>query len=453
LIGFGGATALTNGNYVVSSLGGVGDAFGSGAATWGSGTTGIRGVVTEANSLIGSAIGDGVGDFVTALSNGNYVVRSPDWDATGDDLELGAATWGSGTTGISGKISGLNSAIGIGRGADLQPIVVDDVNDTFYARFLNQDGGIIRVGSQYNGLQPAPVIGSFGDAISYTENGASILISGAATISDVDSPNFPLGELRINLKTGGTADDRLRIRTQGTGTGQINVQGNQVRTGTIVLGTFSGGVGAAPLVVKLTDQATEFRVQQLLRNVVFYNVSDNPSTAVRTLRATLSDGDGYVSAPVFKKVSIVAVNDAPLLGLGGSIGYVHDQPAVTLASGALVSDVDSANFSGGRLRVRITDGASLSNRLTIGSGFTVDANNNVFRNGIAIGNRASNGFGTNELIVTFNTKATPSIVQQLVRAITFKTVGGSAGKRTVLFAVSDSDGAASAEVMKNVNVT
>ena len=43
--------------------------------------------------------------------------------------------------------------------------------------------------------------------------------------------------------------------------------------------------------------------------------------------------------------------------------------------------------------------------------------------------------------------------QQLLRAITFKTVGGAAGTRSVLFSVSDGDGGASAEVSKTVNVT
>jgi hypothetical protein len=65
----------------------------------------------------------------------------------------------------------------------------------------------------------------------------------------------------------------------------------------------------------------------------------------------------------------------------------------------------------------------------------------------------SNGFGTKELIITFNTNATKAIVQQLVRAITFKTVGGTAGQRRVVFTVSDGDGGISAEAFKTVNVT
>lgn len=152
-------------------------------------------------------------------------------------------------------------------------------------------------------------------------------------------------------------------------------------------------------------------------------------------------------------LTVAPVNDPPKLTLGGTLGYVHDSAPVTLAAGALVSDLDSANFYQGRLRVWITDGTSASNRLSIGAGFTVDANNNVLQNGVIIGKRVSSGLGTSELLITFSDKATPAIVQNLVRAIAFKTVGGSAGTRKILFTVSDGDGGLSAEATKTVNVS
>ena len=50
----------------------------AGAVTWGSGTSGVSGTVSAANSLVGSTAGDRVGyRGVTALSNGNYVVTQP----------------------------------------------------------------------------------------------------------------------------------------------------------------------------------------------------------------------------------------------------------------------------------------------------------------------------------------------------------------------------------------
>ena len=51
------------------------------------------------------------GSGVTALTNGNYVVSSTNWD-NGTASNAGAVTWGSGTAGISGAVSSANSLVG-----------------------------------------------------------------------------------------------------------------------------------------------------------------------------------------------------------------------------------------------------------------------------------------------------------------------------------------------------
>lgn len=115
-IGSRGVAALTNGNYVVSSPGwdksGVANV---GAVTWGNGSTGTAGKVGIDNSLVGSSQDDAVGDYpyggAIALSNGNYVVVSPDWHGNGI-AGAGAVTWGSGTVGIVGTVSAANSIVG-----------------------------------------------------------------------------------------------------------------------------------------------------------------------------------------------------------------------------------------------------------------------------------------------------------------------------------------------------
>src|SRR5262249_27100514 len=113
-VGSGGVTVLTNGNYLVHSPrwdnGGLVDV---GAVTWGNGTTGASGVVSSGNSLIGSTALDNVGGDggATALANGNYVVRSPNWD-NGATTNVGAATWGNGASGTSGVVSSANSLTG-----------------------------------------------------------------------------------------------------------------------------------------------------------------------------------------------------------------------------------------------------------------------------------------------------------------------------------------------------
>ncbi|MFP4395443.1 MAG: hypothetical protein ACLFTI_09285, partial [Anaerolineales bacterium] len=108
-----GVTALTNGHYVVCSrYWDNGGADNAGAVTWGDGTTGITGTVSASNSLVGTTADDGVGyGRATALSNGNYVVVSPLWINSGVS-DAGAVTWGDGTTGITGTVSASNSLVG-----------------------------------------------------------------------------------------------------------------------------------------------------------------------------------------------------------------------------------------------------------------------------------------------------------------------------------------------------
>ena len=108
-------TALSNGNYVVAnSLWDNGAIANVGAATFANGNTGISGLVTPANSLIGSTANDRVGNRTTALSNGNYIVQSSSWQ-NGAEINAGAATFGSGITGIVGVVSLANSLVGRSR--------------------------------------------------------------------------------------------------------------------------------------------------------------------------------------------------------------------------------------------------------------------------------------------------------------------------------------------------
>lgn len=116
--GNGGVTALTNGNYVVCSPSWNADPPAPsqvGAATWCNGFAPFAGVVSAANSLVGSTTNDHVGESpAVALANGNYVVRSSQWNRPSPSAATwaGAVTWGNGTTGITGPVSTTNSLVG-----------------------------------------------------------------------------------------------------------------------------------------------------------------------------------------------------------------------------------------------------------------------------------------------------------------------------------------------------
>jgi len=299
-----------------------------------------------------------------------------------------------------------------------------------------------------------PVIASFGDAITYTENDPPLPISSTVTVTDPDSPNFALGRLTVRFTAGGRPEDRLTIRTSGNISTDSN---NKVLFAGQIMGTFSGGVGTTPLVIAFNDQATPSRVQLLLRNIVYSNVSDDPFVNDRTVSAQVTDGDGGSSAAVTKTISVVSVQDAPTLAPadGGTVGYQQNTAQIALLSNATVTDPDSLNFAGGRLLVRIISGGDDSNRLLIGAAFDV-VGNEVQRNGQTIGTlNADGGVGTTRLEITFNANATVPIVELLVQAIRFRTVAGtSTAQRVIEFSVSDGDGGGvSNRVNKTVNVT
>ena len=110
-----GVTVLANGNYVVSSPEwDNGPEVDAGAATWGNGETGVVGVVSAANSLVGSTTNDSIAEgqgAVVPLTNGNYLVVASHWD-NGAFWDAGAVAWGNGASGATGPLSSANSLVG-----------------------------------------------------------------------------------------------------------------------------------------------------------------------------------------------------------------------------------------------------------------------------------------------------------------------------------------------------
>lgn len=93
--------ALPNGNYVVNSPNWTnGGNSSAGASTFGNGLTGISGLVSTANSIVGTNPSDFVADFgAIILSTSNYVLNSPNWANGVAKTNAGAITWVNGTTG------------------------------------------------------------------------------------------------------------------------------------------------------------------------------------------------------------------------------------------------------------------------------------------------------------------------------------------------------------------
>jgi hypothetical protein len=155
-----------------------------------------------------------------------------------------------------------------------------------------------------------------------------------------------------------------------------------------------------------------------------------------------------------KDLKVQPVDDAPIISASGSVGYKLNASSIVVAPAATVIDVDNANFNTGNLTVHIATKAEAANRLVIGGNFTV-SNFQVKLGTTVIGTiNANGGVGMTDLVVTFNSNATVSRVQQLMRAIRFRTLASTTtGDRAVSFSVNDGAGGFSNTAVRTVQVT
>ncbi|HYT88770.1 MAG TPA: PKD domain-containing protein, partial [Gemmataceae bacterium] len=213
--------------------------------------------------------------------------------------------------------------------------------------------GRVDIGA-YESNQP-PVIGLSPGTRVYREGDPPILIDPGAIAADADNADFNGGTLTVDFTAGGTAEDRLAIANQGSGPGQVGVSGSTIFYGGIAVGTFTGGDGTVPLVVTFNANAISAAVQAVLRNVTYANVSESPSTAARTVRFVLTDGDGGTSDPATVSITIAALNDAPVLNPTGQPKFDPINEGDTnnngtrvadLIAGNLISDVDASALQG-----------------------------------------------------------------------------------------------------------
>lgn len=175
MIGNGGVTALANGNYVVISASWrTGTGYQRGAVTWGSGTTGIAGHITEQNSLVGSRDQDNIGNKgIVALPDGNYLVLSTQW-ANGTTQYAGAVTYGDGQNGTAGQISQLNSLIGSSANDQIGSHGVTILRNGNYlvrSPYWN-NGSTMRVGAVSWGKRNVPLTGIVGPDNSFVGSNA-----------------------------------------------------------------------------------------------------------------------------------------------------------------------------------------------------------------------------------------------------------------------------------------
>ncbi|MGQ0799116.1 MAG: reprolysin-like metallopeptidase [Pseudomarimonas sp.] len=162
------------------------------------------------------------------------------------------------------------------------------------------------------GGNAAPVLTLSGGSVAYTSNGPAVIVDAAAVISDSDSADFAGGTLLLTLTNNGEDNDRLELRNQGNGAGQIGISGATVSFGGVAIGSQTGGVGTVPLSVQFNASATPAAAQAVLRNVTYRSTRDIAGTLPRTVQARVSDGDGGSSVGATRTITI-QINPNPFV--------------------------------------------------------------------------------------------------------------------------------------------
>ena len=351
-----GITALTNGNYVVNS-----HLWGSarGAATWGNGSAGVSGVVSDANSLTGAAANEQLGiNGSTALTNGNYVVATPYWNSG-----RGAVTWSDGSTGLVGVISAANSLTGSTSNDNVGSTITALTNGNYVvgssawngkqgaATWANGNTGLVGVVSTANSLTGSAANDGVGSPITALTNGNYVVVSygwngnrGAATWAN-GSTGLVGVVSAANSLTGSAANDRVGSTITALTNGNYVVGSNR---GTA---TWSNGSTSTVGVVSAANSLTGAGNSITALTNGNYVVA-TPSWNDNRGAATWGNGSTGTVGVVSAANSLTGANANDRV----SSGYLFSTSITALPDGNYV--VGSLYWNGGRDAVTLCDGST-----------------------------------------------------------------------------------------------
>ena len=136
--------------------------------------------------------------------------------------------------------------------------------------------------------------------------------------------------------------------------------------GGTIIGTYTGN---SLLVITFNANANQAAVEALTRNITYSNSSNYISTLTRTLRFTLTDGDGGTSTSVDQTLNISDVNDAPFHTVPGTQTIIEETQ--TVLSGISLNDPDAFATDVFTTQLTVSNGiidVTLSGTATISAG-------------------------------------------------------------------------------------
>jgi parallel beta-helix repeat protein len=250
----------------------------------------------------------------------------------------------------------------------------------------------------------------------------STYIDTGAIITDVDSGDYEGGQITTTIITNGTTNDRLLVKHEGNGAGEVEVVGGSIYIDSNLVATTTGGTGASnPLVITFTSNADVTIAQKIARRITFKNISDTPSENQRTIEMVVTDGDLGTSNTDTRAMNIVDVNDAPtFFNLDGNPTFTENGSPVVLDADVSIFDAELSNadnFDGATLTLTRNGGSSVNDVFSSTGLLSALTVGNLDYSGTIIGTVTSNSAGT--LVLTFNNNATNQLVTDTMRSIAY----------------------------------
>jgi len=184
----------------------------------------------------------------------------------------------------------------------------------------------------------------------------------AATVTDSDSPDFAEGTLTVSLIKGASPDDRIFIYHPGKNDNpddngvDIRVHNDQIRFQGEIIGSFQGGKGTEPLLIKFNQKATPGAVEALLPRIVYQNLSASQNIGSRSIQVQLNDGDNGTSKPILETVLVVDGSNAPSVTVPSGLSVKENKPLHI--PGIVINDPNSQNAT---VTLAVTNGTLIIN--------------------------------------------------------------------------------------------
>ncbi len=262
------------------------------------------------NDIDGEAAGDQSGWSVAMSSDGTRIaIGATENDGNGSNSgqvriyhwSESAWAWKQLAPDIDGEAAGDQSGYAVAMSADGTRLIIGAINNAGNGAASGQ-ARVYHLG------------------VNYTEND-QIALNSALNVSDIDNVN--LVSARVSISSNYVSGQDFL--------GFTNMGG--------ITGTFNATTG----VLTLTGTASLATYQNALRSITYYNTSDNPNTATRTISWVVNDGQAD-STTINSKVYIKAVHDAPV-ATNSTVTVLKNTTHVFTSDEFQFTDVDGDSMS------------------------------------------------------------------------------------------------------------